>query len=73
MILSSNRYLGIGTIILPFTIASVTSEDPGHLAENLETAFSNNDPGFVKGSLAGKGWQTRKFCEYPQTLTVKFT
>ncbi len=69
---NSNRYLGIGIIILPYTIASVTSEDPAHLAENLATPYQRHDPTFGKGTLAGKGWQTRKFCDFPQSLTLKF-
>jgi len=61
---TSNRYLGIGTIILPFN-PSANSEDPAHLAENLAVTYSNQDPTQGKGGLTSKGWQTRKFCEYP--------
>jgi hypothetical protein len=72
MTLNTNRYLGIGVIILPFTISSVSSEDPAHLSENLAAPYQRHDPTFGKGSLNGKGWQTRKFCDYPQSLTLKF-
>jgi hypothetical protein len=57
------RYLGVGTIILPFSVSYATSEDPTHHAENLALAFSTD--GLARTALAGKGWQSRKFCEYP--------
>lgn len=68
--LNTFRYLGIGVIILPFIISSVTSEDPAHLSENLAAPHQRHDPSFGKGTLNGKGWQTRKFCDYPQSITL---
>ena len=34
--------------------------------------FNSNDPNYGRGAISGKGWQTRKFCDYPQSLTIEF-
>ena len=43
----------------------VSSEDPAHPAFSINTDYNVT-------SNAGKGWLSRKFCDYPQTLGIKF-
>ena len=61
----SNRYLGIGTTILPFLEVDALTEEPAHLAEYLVSASNKTDSNLGEGFMTGKGWQSRKFCEYP--------
>jgi len=56
---------GIGQTRLTYSIQEVSSEDPAHQAHAVQTDYNFS-------SMAGKGWHTRKFCEYPQTMVMKF-
>ena len=46
---------------LPFNIISVSGEDPDYPAEDLN-----------ESSPESKGWQSARFCEYPQELVLEF-
>ena len=61
---SISSYLGVGTQKLKFEIADVSSEDPANLAEAMNPEFSFGNFG------SGTGWSSRKFCDYPQHVTL---
>ena len=59
------QYHGMGSMSLNYKIAEVSSCDPAYSADAI-----NTDHQF--GASYGKGWVSRKFCDYPQTLTIRF-
>lgn len=50
---------------LNYKISDVTSTDPAYSAHSI-----NTDHQF--GSSNGRGWVSRKFCDFPQSITIRF-
>ena len=59
------QYYGLGTMSLNYKVVEATTTDPAYSEHAI-----NTDHTF--GASHGRGWVSRKFCEYPQTLTVRF-
>lgn len=59
------QYHGLGTMSLNYKVTEATSTDPSYSEQSI-----NTDHTF--GASHGRGWISRKFCDFPQTLTVKF-
>lgn len=50
---------------LNYKVTEATSTDPAYEAQSINTDH-------MFGANFGRGWVSRKFCEYPQSLTLRF-
>jgi len=55
-----------------YRVIYASSSDTGHSASELEirNAFDETSPDQPKSKNKGKGWQSSRFCEFPQELVV---
>ena len=59
----NQQYQGLGNARLNYKVIDVSSEDPAHPAQTIQTDYS-------VGVQNTNGWMSRKFCDYPQTLSL---
>ena len=62
---AGQKYHGLGAMSLNYKVADVSSTDPAYSAQSINTDH-------MFGANFGRGWVSRKFCEYPQNISIKF-
>ena len=58
-------YQGLGNARLNYKVVDASSEDPASQAQTIQTDYS-------VGIQNTNGWKSRKFCDYPQTISLQF-
>lgn len=59
------QYHGLGSMSVNYKITDVSSTDPAYSASAINTDH-------LFGANFGRGWVSRKFCDFPQVITIRF-